>query len=465
MKRNIVKVAVVVISTFFIVIAYLTYLQVYKADYLLNHPRNKRLQILGEVVTRGRILDDTGRVLAETVKANGEEKRLYPYGEVTGNLTGYLSKRYGLWGLEMSHNKALLGLEGAFTGDDFWAIKKLSRSPRGNDIVLSIDAELQKKAYNMLGDRKGAIVAIEPSTGRVLAMASKPSYSPENIGDRWESLISDPDSPLLNRASQGLYPAGSIMKVVTAAGILKKIPETINRTFDAPGYIIIEGKRIEDKQAQGKINFFQAFEKSSNFVFATIGLELGAQAFLQTVSDFGVNKRIPFDVRSEPGRIPAPETMSKLELGETAIGQGRILVTPLHMALVASAVANKGQIMAPTLVDSIVTYDGDVRKTFQPRILWEPVQRAVTDQLRELMVSAVAKGTGKPASAPGLQVAGKTGTAQNPHGQPHAWFIGFAPADNPLVAVAVIVENAGAGSQEAAPIAREIIKLAIEHKR
>jgi len=466
MDRNIVRIAGILFSAFFTVMVYLTYIQVFQADDLLNHPRNKRLQFLEEAVIRGRIIDSRGRVMAETVNTGNNSQRVYPYGEITGHITGYVSKKYARWGLESSYNREMLGLAGGLAGDGGWAIERaISSGQHGNDIILSLDAELQAKAYNLLGDRKGAVVAIEPSTGRVLAMASRPGFNPEDIEIKWDDLREDPDSPLLNRASQGLYPPGSAMKVVTAAGILQAEPETINRIFDAPGYVIIEGRRIEDKQAVGRMGLREAFARSSNYVFSTLGLELGAQAFLKTAREFWMTKDFPFDIYSESGRIPKPEDMSRLELGESAIGQGRVLVTPLNMAMVVGAIANGGELMAPVLVDEVRKPDGSVIKTNRPQVLGTPVDRQLAGIIREMMVSVVKDGTGKAAAIKGVEVAGKTGSAENPHGQPHAWFIGFAPADSPRVAVAVIIENGGAGGKQAAPVAREIMKSVIGQKR
>lgn len=465
MKGNIIKVAGLMVAVFLVVICYQTYLQVYRSSFLLNHPNNRRLQFLEENVARGRILDSSGRVLAQTVESGNTKHRIYPLGKITSNITGYVSRKYGRWGVESSYNEALLGLGSSVTGDDFWAMKKVTANKRGNDVVLSIDANLQQVAYRMLGDRKGAVVAIEPSTGRILAMVSKPGFNPENIEEDWGRLTANPDSPLLNRASQGLYPPGSIMKVITAAGILDMKPQTVNRTFDAPGFVTIEGRRIEDKQAQGRLSFAQAFAKSSNYVFATLGIEQGAKKFIEMAHAFGIGQKIPLDLPVQQSSIPSSGSLSKLELGESAIGQGRVMVTPLNMALVAAAVANKGVVMAPRVVDQVRNPDGSILSTFKPKVLWTAIKESVAETLKNVMVSTVESGTGRAAAVSGVQVAGKTGSAQNPHGQTHAWFIGFAPAEKPQVAIAVIVENGGAGGAEAAPIAREIIRTVIGQKR
>ncbi len=461
MNRNIVIIAGIIMAAFFINIVYLTYLQVFRSDELLNHPRNRRLQILEEQILRGKIIDSRDRVLAETVISEETGKRIYPYGEITGNLTGYLSRKLGRWGLEAVYNRELLGVYSTPGGDGSWALKMLDKGKAGNDIVLSLDAELQKKAYNMLGSRKGAVVALEPGTGRILVMVSKPGFDPGQIESQWEMLRADPDSPLLNRAAQGLYPPGSTMKVVTAAGILGEKPETANRIFDAPGYIEVEGRRIEDSLAKGRLNLAEAMARSSNYVFALLGMELGAAKFVDTAHGFGIGRELPLETATAMSRIPEAGEMSQLELAETAIGQGRLLVTPLNMAVVAAAVANDGRGMKPSLVDEVRGPGGGVLRAFKAEQFLTPVSAETAGILRDLMVAAVANGTGRAASIPGVQVAGKTGSAENPHGSAHAWFIGFAPAENPKVAVAVVVENGGAGGTEAAPIAREIMKEVI----
>ena len=460
MNRNIVKMAGFIIVMFFMVIVYMTYIQVFQSAELLTHPQNRRLQILEEQVVRGRIKDSRDRVLAGTKISGNDRKRIYPYGSVTGNITGYVSQKLGRWGLEDTFNEELLGLDSNFA-EGSWALNKLDRDKQGNDVILSVDAELQKTAYEMLGDRKGAVVAIEPASGRILVMAGRPGYNPENIEQEWDQLREDPDSPLLNRAAQGLYPPGSTMKIVTVAGILREKPETVNRVFNAPGYIVVEGMRIEDPQARGKMRLAEAFAVSSNYVFATLGLEQGAVRLVKTAHSFGIGENMPLEIATSVSRIPEPELMSKAEVAESAIGQGKILVSPLNMAVVAAAVANGGRAMEPSLVDEVRDPGGYVVRVFNPKPMQNPVSENVAAVIQELMVNAVDKGTGREAALPGIQVAGKTGSAENPHGRAHAWFIGFAPADDPRVAVAVIVENGGAGGAQAAPIAREIMKKVI----
>ncbi|WP_418790479.1 peptidoglycan D,D-transpeptidase FtsI family protein [Phosphitispora sp. TUW77] len=461
MNRNIVIVAGFIMAAFFINIVYMTYLQVYRSEELLHHPRNRRLQLLEEKILRGKIIDRRDRILAETTVSGEGVRRVYPYGEITGNVTGYLSRKLGRWGLEAVYNNELLGIDSGLAADGSWALSMFDKGKPGNNIILSLDAELQKTAYNMLGNRKGAVVAIEPGTGRILVMVSKPGFDPGQIETQWESLRVHPDSPLLNRAVQGLYPPGSTMKVVTAAGILAEKPETASRTFDAPGYIVVEGRRIEDSQARGKLSLAEAMARSSNYVFALLGIELGAAKFVDTAHGFGIGEELSLGIPAASSRIPEPEEMSELELAETAIGQGRILVTPLNMAIVAAAVANGGRVMKPNLVDEVRSPGGVVIRSFKTKQLLTPMSEETADIIRDLMVSVVTGGTGRAASISGHQVAGKTGSAENPHGRPHAWFIGFAPVENPKVAVAVIVENGGAGGTEAAPIAREIMKKVI----
>lgn len=462
MNKNIVKIAGLIIAAFLVNIGYLTYLQVFQADKFLNHPRNRRLQILEETVIRGKIIDSRENILAETTIENGRNRRIYPFVDITAHITGYESNRYGRTGLEASYNGSLLGFTRDFVDSDFWSLKKFQTSHRGNDLILSIDISLQKLAYQKLGKRKGAVVAIEPATGRVLAMVSKPDYNPELLEAEWQRLSTDPESPLLNRAAQGLYAPGSTFKVITAAGILKQNPETINQIFDAPGYVIVEGRRIEDQQAQGKLNFTQAFALSSNYVFATLGIQIGADRLAGMANSFLINNKVPFDLEVSTGRFPLPQ--SKLELAEAAIGQGRILATPLNMALTAAAIANRGAIMSPRLVDEIRSPGGSVIWESEPRVLANAVSEDTASLIRDMMIASVDRGTGTRAAIPGIRVAGKTGTAENPHGIPHAWFIGFAPANDPKVAVAVIIENGGTGGREAAPVAGEIMKAVIKTK-
>lgn len=458
MNKHIRVLATVIVLAFIVVAGWLTYIQVYRGEELLTHPRNRRLQLVEAAIRRGGIFDRAGRVLA-TTPGPGQPRR-YPLGPVTAPVLGYVSPVYGKTGLELNMDKELLGLYENRWNRIFGGPQK-PLMDRGRDIYLTLDAELQQLAYRLLGDRRGAVVALEPATGRVLAMVSRPAFDPGRLAEDWPRLIKDPDSPLLNRATQGQYPPGSTMKLVTAAGALGQNPGVAQAVFDAPGYIVVDGNRIEDKQVQGRIDFRQALARSSNFVFATLALQLGQDKFFDTAEKFYFNKKIPFDLPVSPADLPGEGGISRVELAESGIGQGRLTTNPLHMALVAGAIANGGKMMRPYLIEEIRGTGDTGHFAAQPSLLAEVASPQAAAALTDAMLAVVESGTGR-AAAPGeWPAAGKTGSAENPHGQPHAWFVGFAPANKPRVAVAVVVENAGTGGGIAAPIAREVFRGAL----
>ncbi len=456
MKKNIKLLATGIVIAFLIVAGWLTYIQVYMGEELLTHPRNRRLQLVEAGIQRGGIFDRDGLALAKTAAPG--RPRFYPLGPMTAPVLGYVSSVYGKTGLEQSRDKELLGLAETRWNRIFGGPQK-PRVNRGLDLHLTLDAELQQLAYRLLGDRRGAVVALEPATGRVLAMVSRPAFDPGRLAEDWQQLVKDPASPLLNRAVQGQYPPGSVMKPVTAAGALIQEPAVAERVFAAPGYIVVDGNRIEDKQVQGRIDFRQAMAYSSNYVFAFLALQMGQDNFRKTAEKFYFNKRIPFELSVTPGSIPVD--MSRVELAESGIGQGRVVTNPLHMAVVAGAIANGGDMMRPYLVEEIRAPDGAKSFNAQPLRISTALSPEAAAGITAAMVAVVQSGTGQAAALAEWQVAGKTGSAQNPHGSTHAWFIGFAPAEKPRVAVAVIVENAGSGSETAAPVAREVIRGAL----
>lgn len=453
MKKNIRVLAAMIVTSFVIVAGWLTYIQVYQGEKLSLHPRNRRVQLMEAGIKRGSIFDRSGRVLAETKTPGGP--RVYPYGPVTAPVLGYVSRVYGRAGVEQSRNSELLGLYETRWGRIFGGPAK-PRTDRGYDLYLTLDAEITELAYRLLGDRRGAVVAIEPATGRVLAMVSRPSYNPARLEENWNRLVKDPGSLLLNRAAQGQYPPGSTMKIVTAAGALAQDPAVAEAVFAAPGYIDVDGHRIDDKQVRGQVDFNAAMARSSNYVFASLALKQGQDNFIQTAEKFFFNKKFPFEIPARSGALP--DRISRAELAESGIGQGRVVTNPLHMAMIAGAVANDGNLMRPYLVEEVKAAGGLKVSAAQPELLTAAVSPQMAAVIKDAMTAVVKSGTGKAAALPGWQVAGKTGSAENPHGLPHAWFIGFAPADTPRVAVAVVVENAGAGGEVAAPIAREVLR-------
>ncbi len=447
-------------------IVYLTYFTVYERDRLVQSTYNRRLWEQEEKVMRGTIYDVMGRPLAESGIENGVKRREYPGKDATGPLIGYTDKKLGRAGLENVLNSELLGL----SQKDPMALlrqKILGVSDRGNDVYLTIDLELQKTAYELFRGRRGALAAIDPNTGAVLALVSSPGFDPSQLSKNWDSLVNNPDKPLINRATQGLYPPGSTFKIITLAAALTNNPEIEKKVYHTPGYVKVKGSIIRDYEGfePGDYDIVKAFRRSSNSVFIQIGQDVGGGKILEMAESFGFNSSMQTDVPTAVSRFPEPSLLgAEVEFAEASIGQGKILATPLQMARVAAIVANGGESIKPYVVHKVVSPLGEV-KVFRPakesgRIL----DNVVAEKIKWLMADVVNNGTGKPAQIKGITVAGKTGSAENPHGKAHAWFVGFAPAEAPKIAVAVVVENAGSGGANAGPIAREVMSKYINRR-
>jgi peptidoglycan glycosyltransferase len=330
---------------------------------------------------------------------------------------------------------------------------------------------LQRAATEALGGRKGAVVALDPKTGAVLAMVTHPTFDPNvavPMDDRdtraaWDALNADPGQPLFNRATSGLYPPGSSFKVVVAAAALDVGVVTPETVFDCAGKLAVQGYTIYDfgRKSHGNLSFAQAVVVSCNIAFAQVGLRLGAEALVQYAEAFGFNGPIPFDLPTAASKIQSADTMDQVALAAASFGQGQDLATPLQMALVAATIANGGAMMKPYLVNQIQDYNGKIIEQFGSKKLKQVVRKETADTLTGIMIDVVKDGTGKAARIEGIRVAGKTGTAEVEGQEPHAWFICFAPADDPSIAIAVIVENGGEGGRTAAPVARQVLEEAL----
>jgi peptidoglycan glycosyltransferase len=473
------SVGLAALLVFGIVLANLTWLQVIRAETLVNHERNLRLLLREYSIERGAILSADGQTLAQSQPTQNEELkflRLYPHGQLFAHVTGFYSLVYGREGLERTHNKDLSGRGGVLTIQDLGDLF-LGRGQKGDTLVLSIDSRLQTAASEALGNRKGAVVAIDPLNGQVLAMAAFPSFdpnplsghSPDEIRAAWQAHQNNPDKPMLNRASAEAYPPGSTFKVVTAAAALEA-GRGVDTAYPA-------GTEYQPPQTDRVIHNFggascggtmaDALRVSCNIYFAQLGAELSQEAFEATANGFGFGEVPPLDLRTGPSRIPSPENLrSPAFRAQAAIGQFDVTATPLQMALVAAGIANDGQVPVPKLVKEVRDARGVVVDQASAEVWREAISPQTSETLTQLMVSVVESGTGTGARIAGIKVAGKTGTAQTGRegDAPHAWFIAFAPADAPRIAVAVIVENGGdlgndaTGGRLAAPIAKRVIE-------
>lgn len=443
-------------------IVQLTYVQVWAAPSLNVHPANTRALEEEMRVERGAIVAAGGEELAVNRREGAYYVRVYPQGDLTSPWLGYHSLRYGRAGVERVYNEELSGRGDLLGVVGLWD-QITGRPKRGADLKLTIEFGLQRVAAKALGARKGAVVVLDPRTGAVLALVSYPRYDPNRLDELWPELNEDPETPLLNRAVQGLYPPGSVFKIITAAAALETGTVTPDSEFTDSGREILGGYEVHNYQdkAYGRHDFARAFASSINTTFAKVGVELGAKTLAAYAAAFGFGEDLPWRLGGAKGRFPDSAALDTAALAQVSFGQADVLCSPLLVALATSAVANQGRVMEPYVVEQVADYHGKVLQEARPRVWLKPLTADTAATLTELMVQVVQRGTGTAAALSGVQVAGKTGTAEVADAEPHAWFAGFAPARDPQVVVVVLVENGGSGGSVAAPIARQVLAAAL----
>ncbi|MBC2579548.1 penicillin-binding protein 2 [Clostridium sp. DJ247] len=469
-SNNIKKVLMVFLICFIGLISYMTYFEIIMGPKIVNSQYNKRLWVKRNEVLRGTIYDRNGKPLTKSEKINQEkQKREYTGGELFAHILGYVDIKYGITGLERKYDEQLMSTDIEDNIKSLIKNKGKSEEKVGNSLTTTLDYNVQNKAYELLGDNRGAVVVLNPKTGEVLAMVSKPSFNPNNLQDIWKSINQDKNRPLINRATAGLYPPGSTFKTVTAVSALENISGIKGRTFNDSGSLYISKDYSLNNfngEVLGNLDFRQAYTHSSNVVFGALGLELGNDKLKATAEKFFFNKEIPTDgIPVEPSKFPTLKKYEKGSIAQSAIGQSSDLASPLQMAVVTSTIANSGIMMKPYLVKQVVTSKGAIVKDIQPEAIGQIVSADTANTMKNFMKSVVDEGTGVNAAIEGIKVAGKTGTAdhqdEGKDAPPHSWFIGFAPADNPQVAVAVIVEDGGQGGIAAARIASGVMKTVL----
>jgi peptidoglycan glycosyltransferase len=475
-NRQIVKLFAFIVVLFAVLIAFTSYWSVFDAEALKEKRVNARPLLEQQQIRRGRILAADGTVLARSVsKGHGESLRYvrrYPEGALYGHPIGYSFVRQGDSEFEKYHNDELVGDESEFSS----ILDELrGRDQEGNDIVTNIDATAQRVALaDLEAAGFGAVVAIEPSSGRVKVLASNPPYDPNRVPEHLEELNQDPTSPLLDRATQGQYPPGSTFKVVTAAAGLDSGAITPETTIDAPGELDVQGQPLQNDFTEdfGPISLDTALTNSVNTWFAQLGEQVGEDTLFEYMDAFGFGSTpaidLPGDQVYTSGIFDGEELLGRndpIDIARVAIGQERLAVTPLQMAEVAAAVANGGSLMKPQIWSRVVDPDGRVTKRLDPSEYSQPIDEQTAEELTTAMEGVVSEGTGTNAAIPGVPVAGKTGTAETPFNdtcgggseENQAWFIGFAPADDPQIAIAATVECTTAfGNDVAAPIFRDV---------
>ncbi len=416
-------------------------------------------------VNRGRILASDGTVLAQTVSG----RREYPLGAQTAAVVGYVSQRYGTSGIEAAFDRALS--PPANNGDPIAQLEAIADVLRGStpqapgaDVVTTIVPVIQTTLFGSLSryDRAAGVV-LDPSTGAVLALASVPSYDPNEFDAQFPALRNDPRAPLLDRALDGLYPPGSTFKIFTASAGLDSGTVAMDSHFVDPGYLQIGSFTLHDNESEatGYADLTSAFALSSNVDFAQVALKMGVDTFYEYLDRWDIGDPLDFQLPAEASHVPPKGEIVPGELAQMGFGQGALLVSPLQMALIGATIANAGAEPRPFVVRQVVR-DGVPASLSATATLSNPVSSDTAAKVTKMMIAVVERGTGTPARLSGVLVAGKTGTATNPLGRSHSWFVAFAPAAHPRVAVAVVVENVGYGATYAAPIARDVLRAALE---
>ena len=483
MNKPIRRLSFVVALLFCTLLLSTTWIQFVTAKSLDDRPGNRRTLLESYSRERGAILVD-GTPIAKSVPSKDELKyiRTYPQAKLYSQVTGFYSFTYGAGGgLEGSENSLLSG-----QSDKLFYRRVLDmvtgKVPSGASLELTINPKAQKAADAALGNQRGAVVALDIKTGAILAMVSHPQYDPtplaghnlDTVASSWKKLNADPARPMVNRAIGGdLYPPGSTFKLITAAAALSSKKFTEESQIPGPAVLDLplstKNLPTDDHQPCGpgdKTTLTHALEISCNTAFGWLGLDLGGDALRAQAAKFGFGDSITVPMRVEPSVVPA---LNKPQAAQAAIGQYDVRVTPLQMAMVSAAIANKGTVMKPYLVRDSRNSKLDIISQTQPEQLSQAVSPEVAAALTRMMTTVVQSGTGTAAQIQGIEVAGKTGTAQNvPGGAPHAWFTAFAPASDPRIAVAVVVEHGGnAGSEAfggkvAAPIARQVMEAVLK---
>lgn len=432
-----------------------------RSSTVINSTYNKRSDLMEKRITRGSIYSADGKVLAKTIEDDfGNTERTYPFHSMFVHVVGRYT--HGKTGLELSENFNMLR-------SNINPVVKIANELKGeknpgDNIITTLDTEIQKAAYGALGNYRGAVVAMEPDTGKILALVSRPDYDPEGIDKKmWEALVDDQDgeSRLLNRATQGLYAPGSTFKILTALEYIREHKNYDAYQYKCTGNDVFGEVKIKcyGGSAHGTVDLKSSFLESCNTSFANIGMTLNKGKFRNLCDSFLFNGKLPVSFTCKESSFVINSRSSDEEMPQTAIGQGKTQMTPIHNAMIAAAVANGGILMKPYLIDSRENAYGEVVSKTVPSEYGTLMSQKEALLLTEYMKAVVEEGTASGLRGQPYHAAGKTGSAEyDSSGNSHAWFVGFAPADNPEIAVSVLVEEAGSGGDYAVPVAKAVFQ-------
>ncbi len=449
------------LAIFCLMIGYLIWFQVFRSDSVISSSYNSRQDLYAEHVIRGDIMSSDGVVLATTdVDWDGYEYREYPYGRMFAHAVGYVNN--GKSGIEATSNFALLRSHSFFLRQIYNEIT--DQKSMGDSVVTTLDFDVQQAAYYALGDNNGAVVVLEAETGKVISMVSKPDFDPNTLAEDWDYIVSDDSSSvLLNRATSGLYPPGSVFKIFTTLEYIHENSDYYDYWYDCRGILTGEGIDIHCYQntAHGEENLIESFANSCNTSYANIGQTLNVNKFRSLLSDMLFNKTLPGSLSGTKSSFALTSDDSLDDKMETAIGQGDTMVTPLHMAMVAAAIDQDGVAYTPYIVDHTESDSGTTVRRYRPSKYGSILSESDAEVLQEYMSAVVAYGTGTALSGQSYQAAGKTGSAEyDSEGNSHGWFVGYGSKEGYNdIAIAVIVENGGSGSGSAVPVAKAVFDV------
>ena len=463
----------IMVSMYFFVVVflgmiiYLVHFVATDEQEMVNNSYNSRQQILLSRNYRGNIYSRDGEALAETIlDDNQNEKRVYPFENLFAHIVGYSTK--GRMGVEALANYYLINTNTSISNkvaNDMAGTKN-----PGDNVYTTLDVQIQQVADEQLNVYRGAVVVTEVKTGKILAMVSHPDFDPNEIADIWDDLVEDDSSAaLLNRSTQGLYPPGSTFKIITALEYIRENPDTYqDYSFQCNGYFKVDDSRINcyHGTSHGLVDFDRSFAVSCNSSFANIGLQLDRTAFSKTLKELLFGQDLPLTLSYSKSSVNMSEDMSVDEVMQTAFGQGKTLMTPIHLNMITCAIANDGVLMKPYVIDHIENDAGKIVKSYKPDSYGRLISEEESAELTKLMTEVVEEGNAAKLKGLSYTAAGKTGSAEynNIKGESHAWFTGFAPAEDPEVCITIVVEGAGSGGSYAVPIARRIFDAYFNEK-
>jgi peptidoglycan glycosyltransferase len=484
MTKELRRISFVLLAMVLALFASTSWIQVLNADELAAHPENKRALYDSYEVQRGSIIA-SGTAIASSVRSGDvySWQRVYTDAEMWAHITGWINPVLGSSnpGVEQSMNQVLSGTAGS---QFFSRVERIftGQPPRGSNVVLTIDADVQRAAYDALGDLQGAVVALDPSTGRVLAMVTSPSFDTNELAVHdadatnaaFDALAADPSNPLADRAIAGdLNPPGSTFKLVVASAALASGEYTPESTLpNPPRYTLPQSSSVVQNASGGtcgsgdEVTLADALRLSCNIPFAELAVELGDDAIREEAEKYGFNSALEIPLLTTASSYP--RALDDAQTALSGFGQGQVTATPLQIAMVSAGIANDGSVMTPRLISRVISPDFREQESFEDVEYSRALESEIAAQMQALMVSNVNDGAASGARIDGVDVAGKTGTAENGAGEPYTlWFTGFAPADDPQVAVAVVVEDgggqgqSGSGNTIAAPIAKKVMEAVL----